>query len=35
MNKPRIYSRVGVNIQDPNRQGEMYMTLGFGIDFNQ
>ncbi len=35
MNKPRIYSRVGVNIQDPNRQGEMYLTLGFGVNFNQ
>lgn len=35
MDKPRIYSQAGVNIQDPNRQGEMYLALGFGVDFNK
>lgn len=35
MDRPRIYSQAGVNIQDPNRQGEMYMALGFGVDFNK
>ena len=34
MNKPRIYSQAGVNIQDRNRRGEVYMALGFGADFN-
>lgn len=35
MNKPRIYSQMGVNIQDRNREDEMYLTLGFGVDFNR
>jgi hypothetical protein len=34
MNKPRIYSQAGVNIQDRNRKNEIYMALGFGTDFN-
>ena len=34
MNRPRIYMQTGVNIQDRNREGEMYMALGFGVDFN-
>jgi len=35
MDNPRIYSQVGVNIQDPNRQGEMFVTLGCGVNFNR
>lgn len=35
MDKPRIYSQMGVNIQDRNREDEMYLTLGFGVDFNR
>jgi hypothetical protein len=34
MNKPRIYSQAGVNIQDRNRDNELYMVFGFGTDFN-
>ncbi len=35
MDNPRIYSQMGVNIQDPNRKGEIYMTLGCGVNFNR
>lgn len=34
MSKPRIYSQIGVNIQDRNRQGEVYLAIGVGADFN-
>jgi hypothetical protein len=34
MNRPRIYSLVAFNIQDRNRQGEIYLALGFGTDFD-
>lgn len=32
MKRPRIYSQLGVNIQDRNRQDEMYAVLGVGMD---
>jgi len=35
MDNPRIYSQLGINIQDPNRQGEIFMNLGFGVNFNR
>lgn len=34
MNRPRIYSLAAFNIQDRNRQGEMYLALGFGTEFD-
>jgi hypothetical protein len=34
LNRPRIYSQVGVNLQDPNRKGEMFVTIGFGFDYD-
>jgi hypothetical protein len=34
MNRPRIYSLAAFNIQDRNRQGEVYLALGFGTDFD-
>jgi hypothetical protein len=34
MNRPRIYSLGAFKIQDHNRQGEIYLPLGFGTDFD-
>lgn len=34
LNRPRIYSQVGVNLQDRNRKGEMFVTVGFGFDYD-
>ncbi|HAR45535.1 MAG TPA: hypothetical protein DCS42_02160 [Nitrospiraceae bacterium] len=30
--KPRIYSQVGVNLEDRNRDGEVYFIIGAGFD---
>ncbi len=30
--RPRVYSQLGVNLQDKNRNGEMYVTIGLGVD---
>jgi hypothetical protein len=32
--RPRIYSQIGVNLQDRNRDNEVYLTLGIGFDFD-
>ncbi len=32
LNRPRIYSQVGTNLQDRNRQGEVFVTVGLGFD---
>ncbi|MFZ1986401.1 MAG: hypothetical protein WAU91_18470, partial [Desulfatitalea sp.] len=34
MQRPRIYSMAAYNLQDPNRRGEIYLVLGFGMDFD-
>ncbi|HPS93154.1 MAG TPA: hypothetical protein PK600_01655 [Deltaproteobacteria bacterium] len=34
MNRPRIYSMAAFNIQDRNRQGEIYLAMGVGTDFD-
>ena len=34
MQRPRIYSMAAYDIQDPNRKGELYLVLGFGMDFD-
>jgi len=33
-NRPRIYSQLGIYVQDPNRQGEPYFAMGVGFDFD-
>ena len=34
LERPRIYSQLGVNIQDRNRDDEIYLTVGLGFDFD-
>lgn len=32
--RPRIYSQLGVNLQDRNRDGEVFFTIGVGFDYD-
>jgi hypothetical protein len=34
LNRPSIFSQVGVNLQDRNRKGEMFITIGFSFDYD-
>lgn len=34
LDRPRIYLQAGVNIQDRNRQGELFLNFGIGFDFD-
>lgn len=33
LHQPRFYAQAGINLTDPNRQGEPFGALGFGADF--
>jgi hypothetical protein len=32
--RPRIYSQLGVNLRDRNRDGEVFFTIGVGFDYD-
>ncbi|MEK6698772.1 MAG: hypothetical protein AABZ10_06995 [Nitrospirota bacterium] len=34
VDRPRIYSQLGVNLQDRNRDNEMFFTIGVGFDYD-
>ncbi len=34
LDRPRIYSQAGVNLEDRNRKGEAFIVLGIGFDFH-
>ncbi len=34
LKRPRIYSQIGVNLHDRNRNGELFGTIGFGFDYD-
>jgi len=34
LDRPRIYLQAGVNVQDRNRQGELFLNFGIGFDFD-
>ena len=29
----RLYARAGINLEDPNRDGEGFLLIGYGVDF--
>jgi hypothetical protein len=31
--KPRIYGQLGVNLQDRNRENQMFLEMGLGFNF--
>lgn len=34
LRRPRVYGQAGVHLRDPNREGEIFITLGLGFDLD-